>query len=163
MVHTVAPSLRGALLSAEARLRAKADATKQSGSRLAARLDCFAGARNDGDMQFAKLTVGLKPKPQSAACLASARRRNRGCYCSLPVEFRSRSRTSPRSSGPRTSFQELGRRLSLVDDMHGEHFQALVADHFEPGMRHVAHVDRRGLRLPILDRAFAEGPSDRPS
>jgi hypothetical protein len=36
-----APSLRGALLSAEARLRAKADATKQS-SLFALPLDCFA-------------------------------------------------------------------------------------------------------------------------
>jgi hypothetical protein len=42
------PSLRGALLSAEARLRAKADATKQSILSLRGAMDCFAYARNDG-------------------------------------------------------------------------------------------------------------------
>jgi hypothetical protein len=42
------PSLREALLSAEARLRAKADATKQSILLYAAKMDCFAYARNDG-------------------------------------------------------------------------------------------------------------------
>jgi hypothetical protein len=42
------PSLRGALLSAEARLRAKADATKQSILSLRGEMDCFADARNDG-------------------------------------------------------------------------------------------------------------------
>jgi hypothetical protein len=43
-----ATSLRGALLSAEARLRAKADATKQSILSFRRTMDCFAYARNDG-------------------------------------------------------------------------------------------------------------------
>jgi hypothetical protein len=41
-------SLRGALLSAEARLRAEADAMKQSTLPLRRPMDCFAYARNDG-------------------------------------------------------------------------------------------------------------------